>query len=44
MSNMETVSEISPKKLFPVYTQHPDLYKKVSKNMVLIDEGEQYKI
>jgi len=32
------------KTLYPVHTEHPDLYKKVSKNMVLIDEGEKYKI
>jgi len=41
---LETVSEISPKTLYPVHTEHPDLYNQVSKNMVLVEEGKEYKI
>jgi len=41
---LETVSEISPKTLYPVHTEHPDLYNQVSKNMILIDEGKKYKL
>jgi len=39
---LETVSEIGAKTLYPVHTEHPDLYKKVSKNMVLVEEGKKY--
>jgi len=39
---LEIVSEIAPKTLYPVHTEYPDLYKKVSKNMVLIVEGVKY--
>jgi len=41
---LEAVSEISPKTLYPVHTEHPELYNKVSKNMVLVKEGKEYKI
>ena len=41
---LATVSEISPKTLYPVHTEHPNLYKKVSKNMVLVQEGMKYDI
>jgi len=40
----EAVKEINAKSLYPVHTEHPDLYKKVSENMVLIDEGTKYVI
>ena len=39
---LEAVSEISPKTLYPVHTEHPDLYNQVSKNMVLVEEGKKY--
>jgi len=41
---LEAVSEIDAKTLFPVHTEHPDAYSKVSKNMVLIDEGKTYQL
>jgi hypothetical protein len=40
----QTISEIGAKTLYPIHTEHPDLYKKVSKNMVLIEEGKKYTI
>lgn len=39
---LEAVSEIEAKTLYPVHTEHPDLYKKVSKNIILIKEGAKY--
>ena len=44
MDLLEAVADIDAKTLFPVHTEHPDPYKKVSKNMVLIEEGKKYKI
>jgi len=41
---LETVSEISPKTLYPVHTEHPDLYKKVSKDVVIVQEGKEYRL
>ncbi len=41
---LQAVSEIGAKTLYPVHTEHPDLYKKVSKNMVLINEGQKYQL
>ena len=41
---LEAVSEINAKTLYPVHTEHPDMFKPVSKNVVLIDEGKRYEI
>jgi mRNA degradation ribonuclease J1/J2 len=41
---LEAVSNINAKTLFPVHTEHPDAYNKVSKNLILIDEGKKYNI
>jgi len=41
---LETVSEISPKTLYPIHTEHPDAYKTVSKDLVIVEEGKEYKI
>jgi len=41
---LEAVAEIGAKTLYPVHTEHPDLYKKVSKNMIFIEEGKKYKL
>jgi len=38
------VKEIDAKTLFPVHTEHPEDYKKVSNNMNLVEEGRKYKI
>jgi len=40
----KVVSEIDAKTLYPIHTEFPDLYKKVSKNMVLIEEGKKYQL
>lgn len=39
---LEAVSEIDAKTLYPVHTEHPELYKKVSKNVILIKESVKY--
>jgi len=39
---LSVVSEINAKTLYPVHTEHPDLYNKVSKNLVMIQEGQKY--
>jgi len=39
---LEAVSEIDAKTLYPVHSEHPDLFKKVSKNMILVKEGVRY--
>lgn len=41
---LATVTEIEAKTLYPVHTEHPEAYKKVSKNMVLVEEGKKYEI
>ena len=41
---LEAVAEIGAKTLYPVHTEHPDLYKKVSNNMILVDEGKKYNL
>jgi len=39
---LEAVSEIGAKTLYPVHTEHPEMYNKVSKDMILIEEGKKY--
>jgi len=39
---LEIVSEIGAKTLYPIHTEHPEAYKKVSKSMTLVKEGKKY--
>jgi len=41
---LEAVSEIDAKTLYPVHTEHPEAYKKVSKNMTIVEEGIKYDV
>ena len=41
---LETVSEINAKTLYPVHTEHPEAYRSVSKDMILVEEGKTYDI
>lgn len=41
---LNAVKEIDSKMLFPVHTQYPDAYAKVTKNMTIIEEGKRYVI
>jgi ribonuclease J len=36
------VSEIGAKTLYPIHTEHPEMYKKVADSVVLISEGKKY--
>ena len=39
---LEAVSEIGAKTLYPIHTEHPQEYRKVSENMILVEEGVRY--
>ena len=41
---LELVREINAGTLFPVHTEHPEMFRKVSDNRILIDEGVTYQI
>ena len=41
---LEAVSEINAKTLFPVHTEHSDMFKKVTENRVTIQEGASYQL
>jgi hypothetical protein len=38
------VSEIGAKTLYPIHTEHPEAYKSVSKNTILVEEGRKYSL
>jgi len=41
---LNAVTEIDAKILYPVHTEHPDAFNKVSKNVVLVNEGKRYEL
>ena len=41
---LDIVTTVNAKTLFPVHTEHPEAYRKVSKNMVLVEEGKKYSL
>jgi len=41
---LEVVKEINAKFLYPIHTKHPDVFKSVSKNTILVQEGKKYEI
>lgn len=41
---LEAVSEIGAKTVYPVHTEHSDLFNKISKNIVTIKEGQKYQV
>ena len=41
---LEAVSEIRAKTIYPIHTEHPHLFKKVSDNIIMINEGVKYEI
>ena len=41
---LEAVSEIGAKTLYPIHTEHPDAYKKISKHMIMVEEGKKYEL
>jgi len=36
------VNEIGAKTLYPIHTEYPEVYRSVSKNMILVQEGKKY--
>ena len=41
---LDIVTTVNAKTLFPVHTEHPNAYRKVAKNMVLVEEGKKYSL
>jgi len=41
---LEAVSEIDAKTIYPIHTENANMFKKVTKNRVLIDEGVKYEL
>jgi len=41
---LKAVNEIDAKMLFPVHTEHPEAYKKISKNITIVEEDVKYEI
>jgi ribonuclease J len=41
---LEIVTQINPKNLYPIHTEHPELYKSACKNVVLIEERKKYSV
>jgi len=41
---LEAVAEIGAKSLYPIHTEHPEAYAKVSKNMITVEEGKKYEL
>jgi ribonuclease J len=39
---LDAVKEIKAKTLYPIHTEHPEVYGTVSKNTVLVQEGKKY--
>ncbi|NIP61707.1 MAG: MBL fold metallo-hydrolase [Nitrosopumilaceae archaeon] len=41
---LEAVNEINAKRLFPIHTEHPDSFNKVSDNITIVEESKQYNL
>jgi len=41
---LEAVKDIGAKTLYPVHTEHPELYKKITNSMVLVQENKRYEL
>jgi len=41
---LDAVKAVDAKMLYPVHTEHPDAYRKVSKNMTIVEEGKKYEL
>lgn len=47
MSNAELkqmIEEINPKKVIPVHTEKPELFRKIAKNVEIVKEGKPYQV
>lgn len=41
---LEIISSVSSKTLFPIHTEHADLYSKFVKETMLVEEGKRYQL
>ena len=41
---LEAVKTIGAKKLYPIHTEHPEAYSKITKSMVKVIENKRYEI
>jgi len=41
---LDAVKTVDAKMLYPVHTVHPEAYRKVSKNMTIVEEGKRYEL
>ena len=41
---LEAVKEINAKMLFPIHSECPETYRKITKNLTLVEEGQKYNI
>ena len=41
---LEAVKDIGAKMLYPVHTEHPELYKKITNSMILVQESKKYEL
>jgi hypothetical protein len=39
---LEIVKAIDAKMLFPIHTEHPEMYVRVTRNMTVVEEGRSY--
>jgi len=40
----EVVEQINPKRLFPIHTENPSLFKGISENTLVVKEGKHYRL
>jgi len=41
---IKIIREINPKKLFPVHTEHPEMFKEFFDNVDVVEKGREYEI
>jgi len=41
---LAAVKEINAKMLFPIHTEYPEIYQKITKNTTIVEEGKKYKL
>ena len=41
---LQAVKEINAKTIFPIHTEHPQVFESISKNTVIVKEGNKYQI
>jgi ribonuclease J len=40
----ELIETVNPKAVYPIHTEHPDLFKKLSMKTIIVDEGVSYNL